>query len=297
MGLGPDDPAVNPLAAAELPTFRRLLDGARPVARAAPLRAGRATLFPVDALLGVAGTPQSGTGHAALLTGRNAPREFGRHYGPWVPTALRSVVAEEGILTRAVAAGRRVAFANAYPEELARLAEAGVQGRRLGPLRAGPPLAAMGAGLLDRHTPELERGEAVASEILNTGWRERLGRATLPVIGPERAGENLSRIAAANDLTLFAHYSTDTVGHRGGFDDAIAALALVDAFLDGVARSLPPDMLLLVLSDHGNIEDVRRQHTENAALGLAVGPGHSTVAAEIRALTDIMPAVLRWTGV
>lgn len=298
VGLGEADPAVNPLLVARTPTLRGLLAGRPPIAEAAPLHATAASLVGVDATLGVPGLPQSGTGQAALLTGENAPRLFGRHFGPWTPTALRPLVAERSLLARAVRAGRRVAFANAYPEEAiaeAEAAQAGGRARTI--LRAAPPLAARGAGLLTRHTAELERGDAVASEITNETWRQRLGRRSLPVITPRDAGRNLARIAAAHELTLFAHYATDTVGHERSHPDAVAALEVVDAFLGGVLAGLSPETLLVVASDHGNIEDVRAGHTYNPALALVAGPGHAEVAGRLGTLTDVAPEVLRRLGV
>jgi 2,3-bisphosphoglycerate-independent phosphoglycerate mutase len=302
VGLGPPDLATNPFATASLPTLEALLDGDRPFRDRAGRSGERATLVAVDATHGVPGTPQSGTGHTSLLTGEDGVALFGRHYGPWVPTALRPVVAERSLLARAGAAGATAAFANAYPEELIRRVPTGVPvaeavtAGRLGPLRSGPPLAALGAGLLTRHTDALARGDAVASEIVNDGWIERLGRS-LPRIAPADAGRRLAAIAAAHDVTLFAHYTTDYVGHRGTLDDAVAALERVDAFLGGVVADLPSDALLLVVSDHGNIEDVRAEHTLNPALGLVVGPGHKAFAAEIADLRDVAPAALRRLGV
>jgi len=316
VGLGPADPAVNALAAARLPTLRALLDGAAPLAEAAPLPARAATLLGLDATLGVDGLPQSGTGQTALLTGADAPRLFGRHFGPWVPVALRPVVARDSILARAARAGHSIAFANAYPEELLALAgewaesgRAGASGapapdapaldrdalaRLPGPLRAGPPLAALGAGALTRHTPALERGDAVASEIVNDGWREHLRRASVPVVTPERAGRNLAAIAATHDLTLFAHYATDAAGHRRELAPAIAAAERLDAFLGGILAALPADVLLLLASDHGNLEDCRAGHTRNPALFLAVGAGHDAFSGGQRRLTDVAPRVLAW---
>jgi 2,3-bisphosphoglycerate-independent phosphoglycerate mutase len=299
VGLGADDPSTNPIAAARIPTFEALLGGRRPVAAAEGLRCDGASLVGLDATLGVAGTPQSGTGHATLLTGEDAVRRFGRHTGPWVPTALRPLVAEKSVLARARGAGLRVAFANAYPEELTHRVAGGlggVAGRLLGPLRAGPPLAAIGAGVLNRHTPELERGDAVASEITNAGWIERLRRTSLPRVTPEEAGANLGRIAAGHDLTLFAHYTTDHVGHRGTFSDAVAAVERVDRFLAGVLETLPSDALLLIASDHGNLEAFGAGHTTNPALAMVVGPGHEAVAERLGDLRDVAGAVMGAVG-
>ena len=310
VGLGADDPTVNAMAAARLPVLGGLLDGAPPAAKALGSHAA-ATLLGLDATLGVDGLPQSGTGQTALLTGEDAPRLFGRHFGPWVPTALRAVMAERSILARAAAAGRRIAFANAYPEELLELAaeragaapaaagqagalDAAALARLPGPLRAGPPLAALGAGVLVRHTRALERGDAVSSEITNDGWREHLARAGVPPITPRQAGRNLAVIAAAHDLTLFAHYTTDAAGHYRELPPAIAATERVDAFLGGLIDALLPDVLLVLASDHGNLEDCRVGHTRNPAIFLAAGEGHAAFSAGLTRLTDVAPRVLQW---
>jgi len=314
VGAGEADAAVNPFLVARLPHLATLLDGALPLAG---VRAsfGNASLAPLDATLGVPGLPQSGTGQTALFTGLNAAALHGRHHGPWVPVSLRARLGEQSVLARAVAAGCDVAFANAYPEE----AITGAEGPRLsaragrgalppggsaraqhfqraGPLflRAAPPLAARAAGLLTRHTPELERGDAVASEIVNEVWRERLGRTSLPHVSAAGAGANLARIAAAHDLTVFAHYSTDAAGHLGSMDQAIAALELVDEFLGGLLAASPPELLTLVVSDHGNIEDVRNGHTRHPALGLVIGQGHAGIAPRLHAITDVVPAIAAW---
>jgi 2,3-bisphosphoglycerate-independent phosphoglycerate mutase len=272
-----------------------------------------ATLVPIDATLGMPGTPQSGTGQAALFTGVNAVALHGSHFGPWVPARLRSLVREESVLRKAVQAGLSVAFANAYPEEVLQELEpdggsdlpsdapARPSRERPGPrrnrrssgfLRAGPPLAALGAGLLTRHTPELAAGDAVASEITNEGWRDRLGRTELPVIDAVGAGRNLARIAAAHDLTMFAHYATDHAGHLRDMAAAVDALERLDAFLGGLLDTATEDTLVIIASDHGNIEDVSTGHTRNPAVGLVVGPGHEAVARRLISLTDVVPTIL-----
>jgi 2,3-bisphosphoglycerate-independent phosphoglycerate mutase len=265
VGLGSPDPDRNPFLNAHLPTFRTLLGGSVPLWPPAPgaERTG-ARLIPLDACLGVDGLPQSGTGQIALLTGLNAPQLFRRHFGPWPPVRLRPLLARENLMSRASREGHRVAFANAYP--------AGYPGDRNPRRVAAPPLAARAAGVLTRHREALTRGEAVASEIVNEGWRKHLGALEVPRIAPEDAGRNLARIARDAQLTFFAHYLTDLAGHRGGMEGAVQALERVDAFLAGVLSGLDSDISLVLASDHGNVEDVSGGHTRNPALGLATGP-------------------------
>jgi hypothetical protein len=239
------------------------------------------------ATLDVEGVPQSGTGQVALLTGASAAEILGRHFGPWTPVRLRPLVEDRSVLRRAADAGRAVAFANAYPR--------GWPGPNGGRRIAGPPLAAKGAGALDRHEEALDQGRAVASEIVNDGWRQHLGYESLPDVTPREAGLNLARISNGAELTLFAHYATDTAGHAQDMDRAIGALTRVDEFLAGVVSDLTDDTLLLVASDHGNLEDVRGGHTRNPALGMAVGPGADR-AAVLSDLREVTPFILELLG-
>jgi hypothetical protein len=199
------------------------------------------------------------------------------------------MLAADNLLSRAVQSGARAAFANAYP-----LASIDAD-PRIFRRPAAPPLAARAAGVLVRDLPELARGEAVASSITNERWRERLGDELAEVDAAE-AGRRLARIAAGAEVTLFAHYDTDYAGHRGGMDGAVAALERVDAFLGGVVRALPADALLVVASDHGNVEEIGGGHTLNPVPMLLAGAGRVEVAAEVRDIAGVVPAVVRTLG-
>jgi len=291
VGIGEADPAANPFFATELPTLSALVE--RPPSlsdlhRSGQLHGRPTAAFPIDATLGVEGTPQSGTGQTALLTGRNGALEFGRHFGPWIPTALRPAVRDENLLVRARTAGRTVAFANAYPP--------GWPGERSRRRVAGPPLAALGAGALTRHAEHLARSEALTSGIVNEAWIEHLGPSDLPRPSAREAGRTLARIASTADLTLFAHYATDTAGHTQEMAPAVAALERVDALLSGVMEALPADHRMVVVSDHGNLEDIRTGHTRNPALGMVVdsveGTDAATVAADMVSLVEVPRVVL-----
>lgn len=289
VGIGPSDPTINPFLHARIPNLRTLLGGEPPTLSMLEMEnPGPAQLIPLDACMGVAGLPQSGTGQVSLLTGTNAPRDLGRHFGPWPPVHLRPTLERDNLLVRAARSGGSVIFANAYPENYP-------EGRNRR-LVAAPPLAARAAGHLTRHHHHLREGQAVASEIVNDGWRVHLGHDDIPQITPEEAGENLARIAGDARLTLFAHYLTDLAGHRGGMVGGIDALERVDRFLGGLLTRLGSDTLLLLVSDHGNLEDIRGGHTRNPALGLAVGPGsHQLPPAP--GLHQLAPAILGLLGV
>ena len=288
VGIGPADEDVNPFLRTRLPAIRRIIGGDIPTLDAPAVGGEAGAAFGLDATLSTEGVPQSGTGQAALLTGESAAELYGRHFGPWTPVSLRPLVEHRSVLSRAANAGRRVAFANAYPR--------GWPGPKGGRRIAGPPLAARGAGVLDRHEEALGRGDAVSSEIVNDGWREHLGHDWLPQVSPATAGANLAGVSARADLTLYAHYTTDTAGHKQDMNEAVVALERVDAFFDGLTNALAEDTLLLVVSDHGNIEDVGAGHTQNPALCIARGPG-ARAAASLSDLRQVTSFVLDQLGV
>lgn len=288
VGIGPSDAEVNPFLTARLPTLRSLLDNRIPLLDRTPKVESRAPAIsiPLDPVMGVEGLPQSGTGQTALLTGENAAALYGRHFGPWVPVPLRPLMMEKNILSRATALGFSCIFANAYPRRYRHKAWT----KR----PAGPPLAAHAAGVLTRDEEDLARGNAVSSEISNTAWRTRLGLTHIPEVSPAEAGRILARIAQGAALTFFAHYSTDTAGHQRTMADAVAALERVDSFLGGLVPALPESTLLILASDHGNIEDITQGHTLNPTFSLLCGPGMKELGEGMSRITDIPGLILRY---
>ncbi|HXT50199.1 MAG TPA: phosphoglyceromutase, partial [Thermoanaerobaculia bacterium] len=80
MGLGGDE-GSNPFVAESSPALRHLLGGPLTASRAPTLRVEGApvVLAALDAVLGVPGLPQSGTGQTTLFTGVNAQASIGHH--------------------------------------------------------------------------------------------------------------------------------------------------------------------------------------------------------------------------
>ena len=118
----------------------------------------------------------------------------------------------------------------------------------------------------------------------------------LPEITPADAGRNLASISARADLTFFAHYTTDYAGHKRSLPKAREALERVDAFLGAVVSQLPEDTLLVVCSDHGNLEDASAGHTRNPALTLLSGPGARRIRREMKTISDLLSPLLEVLG-
>src|SRR5687768_17123515 len=97
VGLAPAG-STNPVAAG-MPRLARLL-GAALDDKLSIERSGLLAR-PIDATLGVAGLPQSGSGHTAIYGGYNAPADNGRHQPNHPTVAMRSRLAERNLLQAA----------------------------------------------------------------------------------------------------------------------------------------------------------------------------------------------------
>lgn len=291
VGLGGDDPAINPFVAADLPHLTALLGSGWFVANGRR-QTDRATLVPTDANLGVPGRPQSATGQAALLTGRNVPRLIGDHYGPKPTLSIAKIIREGSLFHDVVAAGQEAALLTPYPPAYFAAIERGHR------LLSAVPLAAQSAGIRLRTVSDLRAGAAVSPDFTNEGWHTHLGFDDLPLLTPEEAGERLARVSGKYAFSFFEHWPTDRSGHRGTLAAAAAHLEVLDRVLGGLLAAWPEEGLLIITSDHGNIEEKdHRQHTRNPVPTILVGAGHAALADEITALTDIPVVVRRFLGI
>ncbi len=289
IGLGEDDPATNPFAAARTPTLAALAGGQRWLRSTPRTDSGRALFLPTDPRLGVPGRPQSATGQAAIVTGRNVPAEVGGHYGPRPTPEIRAILAEDNVFKRVTAQGKRGAFLDAYPPGFFQAVN---RGKRL---RSSLQQAVHEGGIPTRGLEDLQAGRALSADFTGQGWRDFLGYANTPVITPARAGVRLAELARSADLSLFSTFVTDEIGHRGPLERGVAYLELFDGVMAGLLESWNDDEgLIIITSDHGNMEDLSiRQHTENDVPTVVIGAARHAFAEGFLALTDITPGILR----
>ncbi len=285
VGLGDADPAANPFATADLPHLHRLAGGQRLLAGAPPAESERALFIPTDATLGLPGPPQSATGQAAILTGRNVPELIGRHWGPKPNAAVAEILRQDNVFRTLTAAGRRAGLLNAYPQ---RYFAAIASGRRS---YSAVPLAVTAARLPLLTDADLRAGLALSADFTAEGWPE----PGVPALAPHAAGRRLAELAGRYDFAFFEHWLTDYVGHRGSLAEARAVLERFDAVLGGLLEAWDDGAgLIVITSDHGNLEELRhRHHTRNPVPSLVVGAARHAFAAGLRDLTGFAPAIQR----
>jgi 2,3-bisphosphoglycerate-independent phosphoglycerate mutase len=285
-GVGLAPAAVNnPFAFTPTPALQQLLGG--PLTLEQVQTGARLLLKPIDATLGVAGLPQSGTGHVALLAGVNAPALHGRHQTSFPPVALRPLLAERSLFHAVLAGGQRVAFANVFTEGY----WAALAARRL--RRSASVIAAEGAGLRLRDLADLRAGQALMWDITGEALHMRGEGLDIAPITAEQAGQQLAQLAAAHELVFFECFLLDLAGHGRLAIDLPAALVRVDGLIAGLLQHLRPQDSLLVTSDHGNVEDLLApSHTRNPVPLLVAGPAAPRFA-EVETIAEVMPAIVR----
>ncbi|CAM3607351.1 metalloenzyme domain protein [Deinococcus frigens] len=253
----------------ELPALRPLID------------AGLA----LDATLGVPGLPQSGTGQSCWLTGLDAVRYMGEHFGPHPGPTLQRLLRHSSLPARLKAVGLRAALANHYvPQYL----EAQARRPRMGCF----PFSFTAAGL-----PLNPPGVPPLGATLGLGYREPFAAMQSPA-EVSRLGQALARAAQNHDLIVADLWFGDLLGHLGRAAGppanaraaAFAYLDRVDALLAGL---LDAGARVVLGSDHGNLEDL---HTKSHTVARVPFAG---VGVELGAAADVVEAgglIAAWFG-
>jgi 2,3-bisphosphoglycerate-independent phosphoglycerate mutase len=284
IGLGLDDPEVNPLARAEMPFLESILGSNKLTASAAPFSGEQAGLLALEAGLGIPGLPQSATGQAVLLTGVNIPAELGYHYGPKPNIQVAGYLTSGNTLFSWLRAeGRAAALLNAYPPRYFSGIESGKR------LYSSIPLAYTSAGYVLFNQEDYFGGRALSADFTGQGWRSMLGIADAPVLSANDAGMRLGQLAQNYDFALFEYWASDYAGHKQDMAWATSQLETFDGVLEGLLSSWDLDEdLILVSSDHGNMEDLStRRHTAAKVPGLVIGRAHARFTHGLVDLTGI----------
>jgi len=293
VGLGPADSESNPFMQARMPSLEDLLGDSwfvRPDGRQngqGRRDTERASLAPTDPNLGLPGRPQSATGQAAILTGRNVPQLVGQHYGPKPNQAVAGIIRQGNLFRETLAAGGSAALLTPYPQGYFDAIDSGKR------LLSSVPLAAASAGLSLMTADDLRAGRAVSPGFTGKGWHDHLGYTDIPIMTLNESGRKIAELARGYSFSFFEHWPSDRSGHRGTLDEAVEHLELIDGAIGGLLEAWDEEHgLLIITSDHGNIEEKdHRQHSRNPVPTIVVGPDHDRLAERINDLTDIAGVV------
>ena len=289
IGLGADDEVHNPFCLFDLPTFNSLIGG-NAWTQSAPTSLTETHVFKgIDATLGIPGLPQSGTGQATLFTGINCAEVAGRHFGPYPHSKTKPVLSEENIFRKisnlTTLHPEPVAFANAYPKQFFEKAQSKNRW-------TVTTYSCIEANVPIRSLKELRRNAALTADLTRKAWNSKL-RILVEEINEDEAARHLFSISQNHLFTLFEYYLTDKAGHSQSMEKAGAILTSLDRFLDQLLSCVEQEnVLLIITSDHGNLEDLsHKSHTMNPVPLLVTGNG-SQHFHEVDTIADVTPALV-----
>jgi 2,3-bisphosphoglycerate-independent phosphoglycerate mutase len=284
LGIGGNN-EYNPLTRKGYSFFDAMAGGLSLTKSAEEVRSERHVFKHIDATLGVEGLPQSGTGQVSLFSGVNAPKHVGKHYGPFPHSATKELLSTMSVASRAATMGLSFEFMNAYPPIFFRLSS---QRNRW-----STTTLMCQQQSIPLHTEEdVRSGLAITAEITQEIWKERLG-IDLPKINEQQAAERMLIAGRRNDIVMYEYYLTDKAGHAMDHGMAENVIARIDAFLSALVDGMGSDDLLLISSDHGNIEDLGvKTHTTNPVPLIALGNGADAFY-DVLSIADVVPGLMK----
>ena len=242
--------------------------------------------YAIDAQMSVPGLPQSATGHTTLYTGINAPKLLQKHLTGFPNQALRKVLKQYSIFVRLKEKGFKGKFINAFrpvffttPEIFANLhMSATTEMNRY-------------AGYRFSDFTDIKNERALYHDYTNA---ENIKKGfDLPFFNAEKAAEILISQSDDHDLILYEYFLTDFAGHAQNMDRSIQEIRKVeDIIIALLHRMNKKNTTLIVVSDHGNIEDLTtRSHTTNPAFLGIWSEGPIDKSYKFNNLQDLFPFI------
>ncbi len=285
IGLAPPDFPDNALG-----DFLREYTGLPFVDADGPVFFDGGVLAPLDACLGVKGIPQSATGQTTIFTGHNAPAVLGYHLFAYPSTPLIDLIRRYGLPGEVRRRGGSATSLNLYTRDYFRRVRQSERPR----FSVSTHLIMDGGGEF-RYEEDYAAGKAVFMDL--TGRLLRDHGVDVEVISPVESADNLLRVVREDqpDLTMFEYFLTDHFGHKMRRAALEKCLADLSAFTGRILEERPEGVNVMIVSDHGNAEDLSQgNHTRNPVPGLVFADEDVCRAWADKAndLTDITPFLL-----
>ena len=140
-------------------------------------------------------------------------------------------------------------------------------------------------------------GRAVFADITGDFARQR--GFPIPIITPEEGAGRLLAAWEGYDFIIFEYFMTDKHGHKRDRGSIRECVDTLNRFTGGVLAGMDPDRdAVLVVSDHGNAEDITTgDHTLNKVPCMLFSRDEETVRLfeeGVRDLTDTYRAVVEY---
>jgi predicted AlkP superfamily pyrophosphatase or phosphodiesterase len=177
---------------------------------------------------------------------------------------LREWVQEDNIYLQFEARGLRATFANSYAKEYFERPAS-----KRGWISVTTATISSSREPL-RYLPDLLAGQAVYHDLTRKTLCKFLPE--VPEIEPEQAAEHMWNIAKYYHLVVHEFFLSDRAGHKQDQELVSWVIEKYDRFLGELVKRRKAEDTIVLVSDHGNSEDLRVQtHTKNLVPTLLIG--------------------------
>lgn len=268
LGIGLNNPSFNPCCSSKHlifhPENKNILGG---------------QIYRLDSCLGVQGLPQSATGQTTIYTGKNASQLIGKHLFGFPNKQLKSLIAKYSIFCELKISGFSCRFVNAFRPVFFTTPEifSNINLSATSEMNKSAGLAF--SSLKDIRKEKALYHDYTNSELIDKGF-------DVPKFDAKRAANILLNLSDKYDFILYEYFLTDFAGHKKNMEYAIYRLNEIESLIYHVLiESRKLNKIVIVCSDHGNIEDLRtKSHTYNPAFCALWGNNN---VSNIYSLTDV----------
>jgi len=242
----------------------------------------------LDANLNTDGLPQSATGQTAIYTGINTAQLIGRHLFGFPNNPLRNLLATESLFVKLTEQGKTCRFLNAFRPLFFTSPEI------FKDMRMSATTEMNRAARLPFNTiHEIKKGRALYHDYSNRVLRDL--HFKMPEFSASDAAETMLNVSHEFDLLLYEYFETDRAGHDRDLKNAIFEIHKVEKLIVEIVKRINLiDTILIVISDHGNIEDLRtKSHTRNPAFCAVWNNGDEKALLSLKSITDIYGYIMQ----
>ena len=243
--------------------------------------------FLLDANLGIEGLPQSATGQTSIYTGINAAQLIGRHLYGFPNQTLRNLLCKESVFVTLTEQGYACKFLNAFRPVFFTTPQI-FKTMRLSATTEMNRAADLPFNTLD----DIKSGKAIYHDYTNQVLR-RL-QFNIPEFSANEAAHIIRDQSHYYDLLLYEYFETDRAGHEQNMTNAISQIQKIENLISEVINLInAQNTTLIVVSDHGNIEDLRtKSHTRNPAYCAVWNKPQGIKNGKLYSITDVFRLIV-----
>lgn len=276
LGVGESHPDYNPCFYSEQGIFN---------SRQLPVGGQKLSL---DANLGIDGLPQSATGQTSIYTGTNAARLINRHLFGYPNQKLKEVIKDRSLFVNLTSRGYSCKFLNAFRPVFFTSPEI-FQNMRMSVTTEMNRAAGLPFSTLN----DIINGRALYHDYSNQVLRDL--HFDVPRFTASDAAWIILEASRQHDLVLYEYFETDRAGHFRDLKTAIREINKLEKLINRLLYKIDfNDTKFVIVSDHGNIEDLRtKSHTRNPAFCGIWDMNSNGEWHEINAINDLYGYIIR----